>query len=1086
MKKIAVEGWLYILRNIWISSGARVLGSTIVTPAKSRLDYLFVSVRFVILGLYMAATLTAAGQTTPENPENEEESVPTAEGQTGEVVLEGFVRDSVSGEVLAGAIIVIEGTDEGASADDIGWYRIETSQSFPLTLSVSYGDYPPLRITLVSPPTQPLDVTYPTPTVDLDQKIVVVGYGTRKQQDLIGAVSQINPEETTDIPVASFDAQIQGRAPGVQVNSQNGIPGDAVVVRVRGAGSINASADPLYIIDGVFVNNQSLSRVDLGGKATSPLADINPADIESIEVLKDASSTAIYGSRGANGVIIVTTKRGKYEQKPRVTFNTLQGLAWADQNRLWKLTTGQEHAELVNEAWVNSGIDNPALNQTWENRPFRPVDEVINGVPGRGNPEDQATYDRLNDLFRVARLQSYDLGVQGGDKDSRYYLGGSYTRQEAVIRPAHFERASFKLNFEQKLNKKLTVGTTNILSYAFRNQVRAGTGTGTGIFQSALHTPTYQPKNNPDGTPSRQAPFDNLEILLNDVDIQTRSLRYIGNIYSQYDVTPHLKFRTSWSLDYNNYDEYEYNTARTLKGASSNGYAFSAITQNSAWINEQTLSYKRTFGLDHTFGALIGNTVQSNELKYTSAQGTGFPNSSYTQIGAAGVRTADQGWTKANLASYFSRLDYNYAGKYFIEGTLRTDGSSKFGANNRWGLFPSIGAAWRIKKENFLATSRLISDLKLRTSYGVLGNQNGINDFAARGLWAGGVNYPNSPGSSDQAGTAPQQLANPDLRWEKTRQFDAGLDIGFYKGRIQVATDIYYKYTTDLLVPLQVPAVTGYSTYLANQGELSNKGVEFALSTINIKSKRFQWRTDFNITRNINKIEKLATPFIYGSRDMIRNEEGYEMYSFWLYKQLYVDPQTGEAVFEDVNGDGQITVADRQIMGSANPDFFGGITNNFRYRNFDLNIFFSYQYGNKVVSFDRILNEGGGTKDGNRAIFAYNLNRWQQPGDVTDVPRVTSVGNNYGIEQSSRFLEDASFLRLKSVTLGYTFPEHVTSRLKLEGLRVYVLGTNLWLLTKYMGPDPESVHTSEQNARGIDVGTPPQPVSLQFGLNVTL
>ena len=394
-------------------------------------------------------------------------------------------------------------------------------------------------------------------------------------------------------------------------------------------------------MDGVFINNQSLSSVDLGGKATSPIADINPADIESIEVLKDAGATAIYGSRGAAGVIIVTTKRGNYEQSPKVTFNTLQGVAWADKNRLWKTVTGPEHATLVNEAWINSGKDNPALKQTYET-PFPSGGEVVNGVPDRGTPESQQTYDRLGDLFRTGRLQSYDLSLQGGSKSTRYYLGGSYAYQEANIRPALYERASFKINLDQKVSDKVTIGTSNTVSYAYRNQVRAGTGTGTGIFQATLHTPTYQPKNNPDGTPSRQSPFDNLDILLADVDINTNSLRYIGNVYGDVNIIPELKFRSSWSIDYNNYDESEYNTNRTLKGAATKGFAVSALTQNTGWINEQTLAYRKTFGEQHTVGVLIGNTLQSNTLKSTFAQGTGFPNNSYTQISATGIRTANQ------------------------------------------------------------------------------------------------------------------------------------------------------------------------------------------------------------------------------------------------------------------------------------------------------------------------------------------------------------------------------------------------------------------------------------------------------------
>src|SRR5690606_35204533 len=326
-------------------------------------------------------------------------------------------------------------------------------------------------------------------------------------------------------------------------------PGDAVVVRIRGAASINASADPLYIVDGVFINNESLSTIDLGGKATSPIADINPSDIESIEVLKDASATAIYGSRGANGVIIITTKRGHYEQRPTVNFNVLQGAAWADRSRLWKQTTGPEHAVLVNEAWINSGFDNPGLNQTYENRPFRPVNEVINGVPGRGTPEQQETYDRVSDIFRTGHLQNYDLSVQGGGSSTRYYLGTNYTSQEANLRPANYKRGSFKVNLDQKVNDFLTIGTSNTVSYSYRKQVRAGTGSSTGIFQASLHTPTYQPKNNPDGTPFRQA-FENVELLLTDVDLHTESLRYIGNLYGDISFSKYLTLRTSWSVDY--------------------------------------------------------------------------------------------------------------------------------------------------------------------------------------------------------------------------------------------------------------------------------------------------------------------------------------------------------------------------------------------------------------------------------------------------------------------------------------------------------------------------------------------------------
>jgi TonB-dependent starch-binding outer membrane protein SusC len=1003
-----------------------------------------------------------------------------------QTTLEGILKDTITGDPIIGATITVKGTNEGTATDVEGIFTISTNQFYPVTLIVNAVGYESQEFTLKEASSIPLTINLRNS--NLGEELVVVGYGVQKKKDLVGAIAQVDPNEVNKLPVGGIDAMLQGKAAGVQVNSNSGIPGDAVYLRVRGTTSINATNEPLYIVDGVFINNTSLSTLDLGGKVTSPLSDINPSDIASIEVLKDASAIAIYGSRGANGVVIITTKRGDFNKKPTINFNYSQGRAWAQKSRLWDLTSGQEHAELVNEAWINSGKDNPKLNQTYENRPFRPVDEVINGVPGRGTPEEQQTYDRLDDLFRTATIHNADLSLDGGNKNTKYYIGGSYTDQEAIIRPSTFKRGSFKINLDQKVNNFLQVGISNSVSYSYRNQTRAGTGTGTGIFQSALHTPTYQPKNNPDGTPSRQSPFENLQVLLDNVDIHTRSLRYIGNFYADANILKNLKFRSSWSVDYNNYDEFESNNNKTIAGTATNGLTNTALSQVNALINEQTLTYRKSFNGRHNITGLLGNTLQSNSSNVQTVQATGFPNSSYTQVANATSTVASSTSGKSNLVSFFGRADYNFKEKYYLEASLRSDASSKFGKNHKWGYFPSAGIGWRIKQENFLKDVDFISELKLRASYGIIGNQNGISNYASLGYWSGGAaySYPDQGGTADKPGTGPVQPANPDLKWEKTKQSNAGLDVQLFQSRIGIAFDVYYKYTTDLLVLLSPPATSGYPSYSANAGEMSNKGYEFSLNTLNIVRKNFSWSTNFNISGNKNKIEKYQTPTVAGSRDMIRLQEGYSMGTFWLYKQLYVDKETGNAVFEDVNGDGKITTDDRQMMGSALPKFFGGFTNKVTYRNFDLNIFFSYSYGNQVVSFDRILGEGGGTKDNNRMILAYNLKRWQNPGDETDVPRVTSVGNNYGIEQNSRFLEDASFIRLKTLTLGYTLPAKLVSRAKVEALRVYVTGGNLWLYTKYIGPDPESVHNSEQNARGIDVGTPPQPQSFQVGLNITL
>ncbi|MGV3705533.1 MAG: SusC/RagA family TonB-linked outer membrane protein [Arcticibacter sp.] len=989
--------------------------------------------------------------------------------------LKGQVIDDLTNTTLPGVTVHIKGTTHRVQTDQNGRFEFLTGQKLPYSLELSYIGFES-KTQLVEH--SPVIIRLKESRVTLND-VVVVGYGTQNRKDLIGSVTKVNAEDVKQIPAGSFDAQLQGKAPGLQINSNTGIPGEGIFIRVRGTTSINASNNPLYVVDGVFMNNNSLQTVSTGGKATSPIADLNPSDIESIEVLKDASATAIYGARGANGVVIITTKKGSYNTKPKVSFNSYWGVA-KTQNT-WDIASGQLNAQLHNESWINSGIDNPALKQTYANRPFRPISEG-----GRGVPEEQQTYDRLSDIFQTAPLQNYDLSLQGGSEGTRYYIGGGYTRQEATMRPVYFERASLKLNLEQKVNKSIRAGVNNSISRSFRNQARAGDGPQGGMFQTGLLVATYLPKVNADGTPAKWGPWDNLDVLLNNYDVNTANVRYIGNVYLDADILPGLKFRSSFGIDYNDYKESEYWNSLTLLGAApTNGLATSAVTNNNTWLNEQTLSYRKTINNAHTFGILIGNSLQGDVTSLTSAQGTNFPNDNFKNIASAAIRVGSENWTKNKLTSFFSRVDYNYNGKYYIEGSIRADGSSRFGSENRFGYFPSVGAAWRLKEENFLKNVNAVSDLKLKGSYGLTGNQNGINDFAARGLWNGGQSYPDNETSGDKPGIAPAQLANPNLKWEKTRQVNGGVELGLSNNRISLEANVYHKYTSDLLVQLPLASTTGFSSYYSNEGEVSNRGYEFSINTLNIKSDNFQWRTNFNISGNKNKIEKLVTPINVYNRDWLRMEQGHPLYSFWLYKQLYVDPANGNAVFEDVNKDGQITVADRQLIGNAMPDFFGGLNNSISYKGWDASVLFTFQYGNEVYNLNEFFDMAGGTR-ADRVLFANSARRWQQPGDITDVPRFTTVGNNYRLEQNSRLLEDGSFIRLKMLSLGYTLPEKALSRLKMNNLRIFVSGSNLLLFTKYSGLDPESNVASDQNVQGLDFGTPPQPSTYQFGINLTL
>ncbi len=1003
------------------------------------------------------------------------------------LTLDGKVTDAKDKSPLGGATVHIKGTTHEVVTDGKGKFSFRTGQLVPVVLTISFVGYETKEVEVTQAGFVDVQLTETSSQLN---DVVIVGYATQSRKSLVGSIFKIKTSETKQIPVASFDAQLQGKAPGVQINTYSGTPGEGVKVQVRGTASINASNDPLYVIDGVLINNNSLATIELGGKKTSPLADINPSDIESMEVLKDASAIAIYGSRGSNGVILVTTKRGSYNTaKTKVRLDVTEGRQKADPGRMWELTTGPEHASMVNEQWINSGKDNPALNQTIANRPFRPAGEVVNGVAGRGNPEDQQTYDRLNRVFRTAKLRSYDLNVVGGSSKVRYNIGAGYTSQEGILKPAKFERSSAKFNFDARLTDKITFSSSNGVYRSFRQQVRGGAGQQAGHLLAALHHPTYLPLYNADGTPARGSLYENIDNLTNTdiTNISTRSLRYIGNQYLEFDILPGLKFKTSVGLDYNNYNEREFFNDQTIIGGAPNppGYKNEVITNYTVFQNEQILTYNRDIGKRQDITILLGNSLQSTKVNVVAATGQGFPNNSFQQISAASVRTSGQSQSESTIASFFGRVNYSYDEKYFLEASLRADGSSKFGTNNSWGYFPAVGASWRIKQEPFLKNAENISEFKFRASVGLAGNQNGINDYAARGLWTGNVQYPDSLTSGPKPAIAPFQLENPDLKWEKTTTYNAGVDIGLYGDRLFINLDAYYKYTTDALLYLPIPSATGYSSTLANAGEVSNKGIELNISTVNIRNKNFEWTSNFNFSRNVNRAEKLVSPITFEAREYRRTEVGQPLASYWLYRQLYVDPQTGNAVFDDVDKDGKLTQADRQIFGNLIPDFFGGLTNNITYKGFELNVLFTYQYGNYVYNFNRYILEGGGTRDASRSLLKSQLDRWQKPGDITNTPRVTSVGNNYNIEQNSRYLEDGSFVRLKAVTLGYNIPSRITEKAGLSKVRIYALGTNLWLLTKYTGADPESSGSAGQNLDGLDTATPPQPIGIQVGASIS-
>lgn len=971
--------------------------------------------------------------------------------------LEGQVIDAETKKPLDGVTIQLDAVTHTVKTDRQGKFQFVTGQKLPFKVKVSLIGYKSQDLVISK---SPIVIELFPSIEDLDE-VVVVGYGVQRKKDLVGSVSKVSGKSIEDIQSTGVDQLLQGQAAGVMVSANSSVPGTGIFLRVRGSTSINASNDPLYVVDGVFINNTSLQTIGTGGQITSPLADINPSDIESIEVLKDASATAIYGARGANGVVLITTKRGK-AGKNNIGFNFSK--AYSSAPRKWKTLTAEEEAILQNETWLNDGKD-------FSKRPFRPVLEG-----GKGDPQTLTTYDRIGLIFQTAQSENVDLSLSGGNEKTQYYLGGSYTNQEAIVKPDWFKRYSLKINLDNNITDQIKIGTSTSLVRTLRNMSANG-NVPNGTVNGALYTPSYYSLFTEDGNYNRPVFFENPLATINESNFKATGSRVISNLYGTYSILKNLIFKTSWSIDFNeNYENNYYNSKMFLGQPS--GEATSATSRLTSLINEQTISYLTNINAKNTLQFVIGNTLQKDIYNLTSVTGIGFPSDEFTKVASSATQYGTSSATASSLISFFGKTNYVLADKYILDVSVRTDGSSRFGKQNRWAYFPSVGGAWRISKENFLANVTWISDLKLKSSYGITGNQNGINDFASRGLWSGGSNYLNA------SGIFPRQLANPNLKWETTAQFNVGMDLSLIQNRFGIEFNYYEKHTKDLLLSNPISSKLGFSSQLSNVGEMSNKGLEFAFYGKIIDRKDFQWNTNLNVSRNINLIEKLNSTILL-NRTILK--EGNPLYSFYAHKQLGVNPDNGDVLFEDLNKDGLATDADLQIVGNAWPKFTGGFNNDFRlWGKFDVRSLFYFSVGNKMWNNTRYRMGHGGSRNDAFAMLKEQLGRWQKPGDITDVPRMTTTGNNASIIPS-RFMEDGSYLRLRNLSIGYQVNSKALERVNIKSLRLYVAATNLLTITKYTGVDPEVNTTGgDQNQIGYDQAIAPQPRTFQFGVNLSL
>lgn len=985
----------------------------------------------------------------------------------------GKVSDA-TGAPVSGVSVVVKGTSTGTVTGTDGNYSLNVPASATTLVFSSLGFE-----------TREMDISGPLVNVTLNtaetsslDEVVIVGYGTKIKKDLTGNIAQIKGSEVANTPVANFNQALQGRAAGVFVEANNGKVGEGVKIRIRGSGSISAANSPLYVVDGIPINEGAISG--------SALTDINLNDIESFDILKDASAAAIYGSRAANGVVLITTKKGR-AGKTQVNVNAQYGFNEPTNNR--EFLNAAEYIELFTEAAINSdlidGID-PRTPGNYAGSWLEYVEKRFTRYAGHSdwrNNETDTDWESLayNDNSATKIL---DLSASGGNDKTRFFASGSFSDQEGILINNAFQRMSGRLNLEHDATKRLKIGMNMGLSRTVANRVTLDNGFQTPLQMVALApiTPVRDLDGNLYNTPTTT--YYNGLFEIDEVKRSSTSFRNLGNLFLNYDLVKGLVFKTELGLDIQNQNDDYYGSPLSLTGSGINGYGLSEWYRGTNYNTNNYFNYSTNIKDRHDVDATLGMAFQKYSSQSAWVEGQDFPVDDLNRLASAGEITGgSSSASESSFLSYFLRTNYKFDDKYLLSLSGRIDGSSRFGKDNRYGFFPAVSAGWIISQESFLANSDVLSFLKLRGSWGITGNAEGFGNFSQLGLW-GASKYNNA------SGLIPTQLANPELKWEKSEQTDIGLDFGFFDNRLSGEIDYYVRNTRDLIYNVPVPGTSGFSTQLVNIGAMKNKGYEFVLNSENIRSRDFKWSTSFNLSFNENKVVSLD-----GDQTLIPGNDGRYMNSlivgeaigvFYGPKYAGVDPANGDALwFLD---DGKTTTNDYNdagdfVIGNPNPDWIGGLNNTLSYKGIELSFLFQGVWGNQIQ------NGAGGFMSTGADWFDNQtrdqLRRWQKPGDITDVPQARFYYSN-GTGSSSRYVYDGSYIRLKSLNLGYNLPKSVTDKLKISTARIYVLGVNLLTFTDYEGWDPEvnTDYRAGNRNQGADFYSAPQIKSVTFGLNL--
>jgi len=978
---------------------------------------------------------------------------------------------TLEGQLLQGASIKIKGSNRGTSTDINGRFRLNVEDQ-DRTLLISYTGYSSAEIA-ISQQTNEYLVKLTAVSGRLND-VVVIGYGTSSRRNLISSVSTVKGADIANTPVTSIDAALQGRASGVQVVQNSGSPGDETYIRIRGNGSLFGENRPLYVVDGVPMNNLPAAQYGISGdgQRIASTNDINPNDIASIEVLKDAAAAAIYGSRGANGVILITTKKGV---SGKSKFNASVYTGMAEVTKRLNLLNNRQYVDLIKEERVNAGL---------------PADPLVNYTDTNTNWQ--------NAIFRQAPMTNANLSISGGTGKTSHYVSLGYFDQTGTITGIqHYRRWNGRINFDFMATDNLKIGV-NITGTHSINHRMDNSFSGQSVLAAALIANPNNPIYNKNGSyfsdPLRRN--TNPVMLANSLRFVSGVDSYVGNIYGEYTIIKGLKLRTSLGFDNQQVTDDRYQSTLVNNGSPATGFV--SVFNQFLWINENTLSYTPELNAKNHLSFLLGQSAQEASVRRIGLSGSTSSTDIIQSVSGFTALSAPTDYrSEWGLVSYFGRASYSYDDRFLVEGVLRTDGSSRFGANKRYGFFPSISAGWRISNEAFMRDVKFVNDLKLRGSIGLTGNNEGLGtDFPSLATYSTGYNY------GSEAGIAATSLSNQDLSWESTVASNLGLDMTFLDNRVSVTVDAYNKVTNRLIFKLDLPYTSGFArTNGANIGQLINKGLEVQVNTDNIRGK-FSWSSGVNFSINRNKITSLpqtiegdptssdfteSLPAAYsGSMPTSIFRVGQPVGSFFGYRNKGVDPKTGNMVYDDINHDGKITAADRVILGNALPKFTAGMTNTFSYKGFDMSFFIYASYGNKVYNQTRAFLE--------RMSSYYNgdaqtLNRWSlaHPTNVpkamfNDPVQANSITNG---DMSQRWVEDGSYIRLKNITLGYNLPAAWTRKARLSSARVYLSAQNLVMITSYSGFDPESQNQSVKNSQlGIDYAVQPQPKVFLAGLSV--